>query len=55
MRYYDGVDRVDYDLLKTVMELVRGYEVDDIPLWAVGSRDSERLPCIQGASDTQGR
>ena len=33
MRYYDGVDRVDYDLLKTVTELVRGYEVDDVPLW----------------------
>ena len=28
MRYYDGVDRVDYELLKTVTELVRGYEVD---------------------------
>ena len=33
MRYYDGVDRVDYDLLKTVTELVRGYEVDDVPVW----------------------
>ena len=32
-QYYDGVDRVDYDLLKTVTELVRGYEVDDVPLW----------------------
>ena len=31
--YYDGVDRVDYDLLKIVTELVRGYEVDDVPLW----------------------
>ena len=33
MRYYDGVDRVDYELLKTVTGLVRGYEVDDVPLW----------------------
>ena len=33
MRYYEGVDRVDYELLKTVTELVRGYEVDDVPLW----------------------
>ena len=33
MRYYDGVDRVDYELLKTVTELVRGYEVDEVPLW----------------------
>lgn len=33
MRYYDGVDRVDYELLKTVTGLVGGYEVDDVPLW----------------------
>lgn len=31
--YYDGIDHVDYDLLKTVTEFVRGYEVDDVPLW----------------------
>ena len=33
MQYYDGIDHVDYDLLKTVTELVQGYEVDDVPLW----------------------
>ena len=32
-RFYDGVDHVDYDLLKTISEFVRGFEVEDIPLW----------------------
>ena len=31
--FYDGVDHVDYDLLKTISEFVRGFEVEDIPLW----------------------
>ena len=32
-RFYDGVDHVDYDLLKTISEFVRGFEVENIPLW----------------------
>ena len=32
-RFYDGVDHVDYDLLKTISEFVRGFEVEDVPLW----------------------
>lgn len=31
--FFDGVDHVDYDLLKMVSEFVEGYEVDRIPLW----------------------
>ncbi len=30
---FDGLDHVDYDLLKMVSEFVEGYEVDRIPLW----------------------
>lgn len=33
MRFYDGIDHVDYDLLKTIQEFVRGFEVDKAPLW----------------------
>jgi len=33
MRFFDAVDQVDYDLLKNIQELVRGYEVDQVPLW----------------------
>ena len=32
-RFYDGIDHVDYDLLKTISEFVRGFEVDVVPLW----------------------
>lgn len=32
-RFYDGVDQVDYDLLKTISEFVRGFEVEEVPLW----------------------
>ena len=32
-RFYDGVDHVDYDLLKTISEFVRGFEVEDVSLW----------------------
>lgn len=32
-RFYDGIDHVDYDLLKTISEFVRGFEVDEVPLW----------------------
>ena len=32
-RFYDGIDQVDYDLLKTITEFVRGFEVQDVPLW----------------------
>lgn len=32
-RFYDGIDQVDYGLLKTISEFVRGFEVEKIPLW----------------------
>ena len=31
--FYDGIDHVDYDLLKTISEFVRGFEVEKVPLW----------------------
>ena len=33
MRFYDGIDHVDYDLLKTISDFVRGFEVQAVPLW----------------------
>jgi NTP pyrophosphatase (non-canonical NTP hydrolase) len=33
LNFFDGMDHVDYDLLKTIKEFVEGYEVDRIPLW----------------------
>ena len=33
MDFYRGLDHVDYDLLKTVQEFVRGFEVEQAPLW----------------------
>ena len=33
MDYYDGVDHVDYDLLKAIQEFIQGFEVADLPLW----------------------
>lgn len=31
--FFDRIDQVDYDLLKSIQEFVRGFEVDKIPLW----------------------
>ena len=33
MSYYDGVDHVDYDLLKAIQQFIQGFEVADIHLW----------------------
>ena len=33
MNYYDGIDHVDYDLLKAIQEFVQGFEVAGVPLW----------------------
>ena len=33
VRYFRDVDHVDYDLLKAIEGLVRGFEVDVVPLW----------------------
>jgi hypothetical protein len=33
MRYFEVATELDYDLLKTIQEIVRGYEVAVIPLW----------------------
>ena len=33
MNYYDGIDHVDYDLLKAIQEFIQGFEVASVPLW----------------------
>jgi len=33
MRFFEKAIQLDYDLLKTIQEFVRGYEVDRVPLW----------------------
>ena len=33
MNFYEDVSRVEYGLLKSISELVRGYEVDNVPLY----------------------
>lgn len=33
LKFFDGLDHVDLDLLKTVNEFVEGFEVETIPLW----------------------
>jgi NTP pyrophosphatase (non-canonical NTP hydrolase) len=32
-RYLEGATQVDYDLLKSIAEFVRGYEVEVVPVW----------------------
>ena len=31
--FYNAIEQVDYDLLKTISEFVRGFEVQSVPLW----------------------
>ena len=33
MELYEGLDHIDYDLLKAIQEFVRGFEVETVPLW----------------------
>lgn len=33
LRFFEGIDHVDLDLLKTVKEFVEGFEVEVVPLW----------------------
>ena len=33
LKFFEGLDHVDLDLLKTVKEFVEGFEVADVPLW----------------------
>lgn len=33
MGYFDGVSSLDYELLKAIRELVKDYEVKDVPLY----------------------
>lgn len=33
LRFFEGLDHVDFDLLKTIKEFVEGYEVASVPLW----------------------
>lgn len=33
LNFFDGIDHVDYDLLKTIREFVQGFEVATVPLW----------------------
>lgn len=32
--YFAGAERVDYEILKTIKDFTRGYEVEDQPFWA---------------------
>ena len=45
MNMFAGIKEVDYDLLKSIRELVRGYEVGAIPLWqwTVAIREGYRV------------
>ena len=33
LKFFEGLDHVDYDLLKTIGEFSVGYEVENVPLW----------------------
>lgn len=33
MQFFEKVKQVDYDLLKNIQGFIRGYEVDQVPLW----------------------
>lgn len=33
LKFFEGLDHVDFDLLKTVKEFVEGFEVEAVPLW----------------------
>jgi hypothetical protein len=33
MRYFEDATQVDYDLLKSIQEMIQGYEVQSIPVW----------------------
>ena len=33
LNFFDGIEKVDFDLLKLVREFVSGYEVEHIPMW----------------------
>jgi len=33
MRFFKDAKQVDYDLLKNIQEFIRGYEVEQVPLW----------------------
>ncbi len=33
LKFFAGLDHVDFDLLKTVKEFVEGFEVETVPLW----------------------
>jgi len=33
LRFFEEIDHLDYDLLKSIQGLVRGYEVERVPLW----------------------
>lgn len=33
LKFFDGLDHLDFDLLKTVKEFVEGFEVEAVPVW----------------------
>jgi hypothetical protein len=33
LRFFDRLDHLDFELLKNIQELVKGYEVERVPLW----------------------
>lgn len=33
LNFFDGLDSLDYDILKNIKEFIQGYEVERVPLW----------------------
>ncbi len=33
LKFFQGLDHLDYNLLKTIQEFISGYEVEKVPLW----------------------
>ena len=31
--FFEGAEQIDYDLLKQIQGFIRGYEVEEVPLW----------------------
>ena len=46
LKFFSGMDHLDFDLLKTVNEFVQGYEVDKGAVLAMGGRYPRWVPCI---------
>lgn len=54
MNFFDGINHVDYDLLKTVKEFIQGYEVDRVPLWQWEAAIIEGYAAFRKLRDNRG-